>query len=94
MIAHYGYEDGTGFFYLALDTDKCADCDPKGCIRACREEIFETEEDDWGDEVVVVSGLKVHQLKAHCDACKQVGNDEHDIPCLKACEKQAIQFTW
>lgn len=94
MIANYGYEDGTGFYYLAIDTDKCADCDLKQCVSACNKGLLVAQEDDWGDEVIVVSEDKVHSLKACCDACRQSELNSKSLPCLEVCSCDAIQFTW
>ncbi len=52
MIANYGFKDGSGEFYIGIDTDKCIDCTDRGCLTACPGSIFEVMVDDWDDEVV------------------------------------------
>ncbi len=32
MIANYGYEDGSGFYYITIDGDICAPCSEHGCV--------------------------------------------------------------
>ena len=54
MIANYGYEDGSGHYYIKIDTSKCAECSDKGCISTCPEKLFATELDDFDDEVVLI----------------------------------------
>ena len=61
MLANYGYEDGSGHYYIKIDTSKCAECTDKACIPACPEKLFVTELDDFDDEtwidVSMVSGI-------------------------------------
>ena len=94
MIANYGYEDGAGFFYIGIDTDKCAECDGKPCIPACPQQLYIVEEDDWGDDVVVVDSAKTSQLQAACDACKKAATEQANLPCFAACEQDALTHTW
>ena len=50
MLSNYGYEDGSGNYYITIDTDKCSECGEKPCLQACPEGIFQTELDDYDDE--------------------------------------------
>ena len=43
MIANYGYKDGSGEFFISIDTDKCNGCGD--CVKACPYGVFETGED-------------------------------------------------
>ena len=94
MIANYGYEDGAGFFYIAIDTDKCAECDEKGCIDACPQGVYAMEEDDWGDDVVVVVADKTSKLQDLCAECKRDTADKSQLPCFAACDSNALTHTW
>jgi Fe-S-cluster-containing dehydrogenase component len=94
MIAYYGYEDATGSYYLSIDDEKCSTCSDKKCLVACTQDVFVACEDDWDNEIVQVGESVVHVLRACCDICKQQGADKLDLPCLKACEKSAIRFSW
>ena len=41
MIANYGYKDGSGDYYISIDTDKCIDCSAgRACLTACPKEIL------------------------------------------------------
>lgn len=91
MIANYGYEDGSGNYYIRIDTSKCADCEAKGCIEACPEQLFVTELDDFDDEVVVIREDGRNTLQTDCAHCKASGKAEL---CLAACPEEAIGFTW
>ena len=54
MIANYGYMDGSGEYYITIDTDKCIDCETHNCVKACPKDMFLIEEDDYDDEVALI----------------------------------------
>lgn len=91
MIANYGYEDGSGNYYIRIDTAKCAECEDKECIEACPEKLFVTELDDFDDEVVVIREDGRNTLQTACANCKASGKAEL---CLDACGGEAIGFSW
>ena len=42
MIANYGYKDGSGEYYISIDTDKCIGCTAgRACLNACPKQMFE-----------------------------------------------------
>ena len=43
MLANYGYKDGSGDFFITIDTDKCDGCGD--CVPACPAGCFEVGED-------------------------------------------------
>lgn len=94
MIANYGYEDGSGIYYISIDTGKCAECRDRNCIGACPGELFVVELDDYDDEVVVVKKVKTRLLKSCCSACKPTEGRVEKLPCEKACTLAAIKHTW
>ena len=91
MIANYGYEDGSGHYYIKIDTSKCAECQTKACITACPEKLFATELDDFDDEVVLIHEDARNTLQMTCSRCK--ANGEKEL-CRQACEADAIGFSW
>ncbi|NCC66873.1 MAG: 4Fe-4S dicluster domain-containing protein [Clostridia bacterium] len=91
MIANYGYEDGSGHYYIKIDTSKCAECENKACITVCPEKLFATELDDFDDEVVIIREEVRHTLATNCANCKRQGGTE---PCIKACPEGAITLSW
>lgn len=91
MIANYGYEDGLGQYYISIDTDQCVECDEKKCVDACEQGVYEIEEDDWGDEIVVVDERKKLMLVQLCVACKR---DDAIEPCKAACPSKALKHSW
>jgi len=92
MIAHYGYRDAEGEFYITLDTDRCARCEAKACILACPRSLFVEEEDPYGEVVVAVDEGKRKKLKYECSACKQCENPS--LPCRLACPFDAVRHSW
>ena len=67
MIANYGYKDGSGEYYISIDTDKCIDC-PVGraCLTGCPKGMFETMTDDYDDEVVWLGAWRGAELVGCC----------------------------
>ncbi len=91
MIANYGYEDGSGHYYIKIDTAKCAECATKACIEVCPEKLFANELDDFDDEVVVIREEVRHTLQTNCANCKA---DDKTGVCVSKCEAEAISFSW
>lgn len=91
MIIHYGYEDGSGKYYVSIDAEKCDAC--KACIEACPQKILKLEMVmlDLDDKSVAVVG-EAHRKKIQytCGACHK----EQKIPCSSACPMGAIVTTW
>jgi ferredoxin len=94
MIANYGYKDGSGEYYISIDTDKCIDC-PVGraCLAACPKGRFEVMTDDYDDEVVAVKAQFRRSLAYDCTQCKPAGGYA-SLPCTGACAPGAIRHSW
>ena len=95
MIANYGYKDGSGDYFIAIDTDKCDGCGD--CVSACPQRVFavgEDPNDPLRDELVaVVAEAQRKKLKYTCAECKP----DHDRPplrCVRACKPAAISHSW
>ena len=95
MIANYGYKDGSGDFFIAIDTDKCDGCGD--CIPACPCNVFvvgENANDPLSDEpVAMVSEEQRKKLKYTCNPCKP-DRDRPPLPCIEACKAGAIAHSW
>ena len=53
MIANYGYKDGSGDYFIAIDTEKCNGC--KDCVSTCPYGVMDVgpdENDPLSDEEV------------------------------------------
>ena len=93
MKANYGYMDGSGEFYITIDTDICIDCDDHGCVKACPRGLFEVIVDDYDDEVAAIKGELRKKIKYECGDCKPT-SDRPPLPCMEACSGGAIVHSW
>ena len=94
MIANYGYKDGSGEWSISIDTDKCNGCGE--CVKACPQGVFEITEDPndpFREEPEVVSEQHRKKIKYTCGPCKPVAN-RPTLPCVSACQPQAINHSW
>lgn len=93
MIVHYGYMDGSGSYYITINTDFCTNCETHPCISACPEKIFAIITDDYDDKVATVQEAYRHRLKYTCAPCKPSAGYEY-LPCVKSCSFGAISHSW
>jgi ferredoxin len=95
MIANYGYKDGSGDYFITIDTDKCNGC--KDCIAACPYGVLGVgpdENDPLSDEeVAFVTEAERKKIKYTCAPCKPM-KDRLPLPCMVACKKDAISHSW
>lgn len=93
MKANYGYLDGSGQYFITIDTDKCIDCGHHNCVKACPKGMFAIEMDDYDDEVAVIKEEFRKKLKYECGPCKPV-SDRPPLPCVQACTPGALEHSW
>ncbi len=97
MIANYGYEDGSGFYYITIDGDLCAKCVERSCVAACPQGVYAIEMDDYDDFVAVVREVARKRLRELCSLCKGQnggGGTERALPCTDACPAGALRHSW
>jgi ferredoxin len=97
MQANYGYKDGSGDFFVTLDTDLCDGCGD--CLPACPSQVFELVENEFDLEaetpLAAVKAIHSKKLKYSCGPCKpSAGYAQGDLPCVRACPKGAISHSW
>jgi Fe-S-cluster-containing hydrogenase component 2 len=96
MLANYGYSDGSGEYFIALDTDKCngcGDCVP-ACPRSCFEVLDKDPNDPLTDEpVAAIVHDKEKKLKYECSGCKPISGRPL-LPCVVACKQNALSHSW
>jgi Fe-S-cluster-containing hydrogenase component 2 len=93
MKANYGYKDGSGEYFITIDTDRCIECGDRPCVGACPAGLLEIIEDDYDDEVAAVKDEFRRQLKYACAPCKPV-SDPPPLPCVTACPHGALEHSW
>jgi len=95
MKANYGYKDGSGDFFIMIDTDKCDGCND--CVTACPAGVLECGEDQIDplrdDPVAFVSDAQRKKIKYACAPCKP-DQDRPPLPCVAACRPGAIEHSW
>jgi Fe-S-cluster-containing hydrogenase component 2 len=93
MKANYGYLDGSGEYFITIDTDLCIECQDRGCVSACPVGLFEIIVDDYDDKVASIKEEHRKKLKYDCAACKPA-SDRPPLPCVTGCGPGAITHSW
>lgn len=95
MLANYGYKDGSGEYFITIDTDKCDGCEK--CKEACPAsvlDIVEDPNDPFREEPVAVVRDEVRKkIKYTCAPCKPASG-ERSLPCVTSCAPGAIIHSW
>jgi ferredoxin len=96
MLANYGYSDGSGAYFITIDTEKCSGCGD--CVSACPASVFDVVDEDPNDPlneepVATVRDDKVKKIRYECAPCKPAGA-RPELPCVAACEPGAITHSW
>jgi predicted CoA-substrate-specific enzyme activase len=91
MKINYGYSDGTGDYYITLDTGKCDGCGK--CMEACPANNIEVSPNDQGQPKARIKDSvrkKIHIACPGYKACSATNN----INCHSACPNNAISHSW
>ena len=92
IITYYGYSDGSGEYYVVIDSSKCTGCGK--CLEKCPQSALEivTQFIDLEDKTVVAINEKIRKkIKYTCSKCLFEGKI---APCSKVCEENAISTIW
>ncbi len=93
--ANYGYKDGSGDYFIEVDTDRCDGCGR--CAEACRWGVMEVGEDENDPlretPVARVAAEHRKRIKYSCTQCKPV-KDRKTEPCRAACPRDALAHSW
>lgn len=94
MKAHYGYRDGSGSYYIIVDTDLCDGCGD--CVKVCPQGVLEIVSNDYdmeGGMIASVTAGHSKKIKYSCAPCKPVGQAVNP-PCVLSCKPAAISHSW
>ncbi len=95
MLSNYGYQDGSGEYFITIDTERCTGC--RQCVAICPVQLFAVVADPFDPlaerEIAVVAEEHRKRLKDSCARCKPSG-ERLLLPCVQACEPQAITHSW
>jgi Fe-S-cluster-containing hydrogenase component 2 len=89
LITYYGYTDGSGEYFIAVDSDKCSGCGK--CIEHCPQGVLQLESvfvDLEDKTVAVVKEDYRHNIKYVCSECKP---EQNASKCALSCPKGAIK---
>lgn len=92
MITHYGYSDGSGEYYITIDTDRCNNCGK--CVTYCPRSALQMETMliDLEDKIVAsVTEEHRKKLKYTCASCEP---EKNVASCVLVCVTKAINCTW
>jgi len=94
MLANYGYKDGSGDYFITIDTDKCNGCDK--CVEVCPSNVMAVGEDENDplseQKVAFVTEAERKKIKYTCAPCKP--SKDAIPPCINACKPNAITHSW
>jgi ferredoxin len=91
MKAFYGFKNGSGNWFLIIDTEKCNGCG--ACVEVCPEHALEVGEDEFDllseEHVARVKEEERKKIRYTCAPCKP-GFSIDPVPCVAVCEPGAI----
>ncbi len=94
MIAHYGFTDASGNWYLTIDTGRCNGCGK--CVEVCPANILKVGPDEIDlfreEPVASVREEERKKIRYHCAPCKP-GYGVELPPCVNVCKPGAISHT-
>ena len=95
MLANYGYKDGSGDWFITIDTDNCDGCG--NCVEVCPKGVLEVGPDPldpFRDQpVAMVTEAERKKIKYTCAPCKPTSG-KRELLCVLACEPGAITHSW
>ncbi|NLE90627.1 MAG: 4Fe-4S binding protein [Dehalococcoidales bacterium] len=87
----YGYEDGTGSYFISLDEGLCDGCGK--CADVCPAGIFCLVQRD-GYKVAEVKQTAIKRLSALCPGFITCRTGNHGVTCKNVCKHNAIEHSW
>jgi len=91
MLAHYGYRDASGEYFVAIDGGACTGC--AKCAAACPSSALDMATILVGLDEKAVAAVKEpcrRTLRELCAGCDHQGH----APCETACQPGAVRVTW
>lgn len=91
MKAQYGYSDGTGDYFITIDTSRCDGCGE--CVLACPSAVFTVAKTDGAQSKAKVREEIRKKLALSCPGFHSC-NSKHKVNCHQVCPKDAISHSW
>ena len=92
VITYYGYQDGSGEYYIVIDAEKCNSCGD--CTKGCPQDVLKMDTlfIDLEDKLVAaVTQEHRKKIRYLCSPCKP---ETGIVPCVQTCSKKAIRVIW
>jgi predicted CoA-substrate-specific enzyme activase len=90
MKVNYGYSDGTGEYFITVDTEKCDGCGE--CVKVCPAEMFIIAEDDFGNLNAQIKDEARKKIALLCPGHQSCSSNEKT--CHSVCHNDAISHSW
>jgi benzoyl-CoA reductase subunit A len=87
----YGYNDGTGDYFITIDLASCDGCGQ--CVLACPAAVFEVVQENGRQPKARVMEAARKRLSILCPGYRICNNDRKDN-CQSVCEQNAITHSW
>ena len=87
----YGYNDGTGDYFITIDLASCDGCGK--CVTACSASIFEIIQEDGRKPKARVTENTRKRLALLCPGYHSC-NSARSVNCRSVCRKDAIKLSW
>jgi len=89
MITYYGYADGSGEYFVAIDSDKCEGCGR--CVKMCPKGVLQV-----GSVFIDLEDKSVAVVKEECCnklgyLCAECGPERNQSPCVLSCRVGAVK---
>jgi ferredoxin len=94
LKAHYGYKNGSGDYFIIVDTDRCNGCGK--CVEACTYHVLELISNEYDIEGGTMAAVKEEhrkKIKYSCAPCKPI-TGKRKMPCILACIPNALTHSW
>ena len=88
---HYGYSDGTGSYFITIDSSLCDGCGE--CVPVCPASVLEVVKNDSGQPKARVKEAARKRLAFLCPGFNSCSS-ALKANCYSVCSKDAISHTW
>lgn len=92
MIIYYGYADGSGEYYIVVDSEKCNGCGE--CVKRCPQKALETTTIPVDIEEQQIAQVKEEHRKKIKYTCAPCRPEQKTPPCVLSCKSKAITCVW
>lgn len=89
MITYYGYTDGSGEYFVVIDSDKCSGCG--NCVRHCPKSALQLEPVFVDLEDKTVATVKEEYRNKIGFVCAECKPELNLAPCVLACRNGAVK---